>query len=228
MAIYPETTCGQFDNSRTFLNLFWNDHSLMAFISEWLVLTSQLKVGHVYRGPMHSGRWHSPYIRRTRVHPSFAYKQNLLSLNLITEDNIAPYHSPVASSTTPSRARRCCGVSGNLARDTCDLSSILSRRFPMVLGDTTGATCTRISSLDAIRAATAAAQCFDLDVHVYYVAVQNLAYEYGNVSQNTADNSNTPPLHCVQNVQQSDDMPIQLPAGLQCDPVQMPEVVQQK
>ena len=34
--------------------------------------------------------------------------------------------------------------------------------------------------------------------------------------------------HCTQHVQQSVDMSIQLPAGLQCDPVQMPEVVEQE
>ena len=34
--------------------------------------------------------------------------------------------------------------------------------------------------------------------------------------------------HCAQHVQKSVHMSIQLPAGLQCDPVQMAEVVQQE
>ena len=46
------------------------------------------------------------------------------------------------------------GVSGSLARGTRDLNLAESRRFPMVLGDKAGATCARISSLDAIRAVT--------------------------------------------------------------------------
>ena len=47
-------------------------------------------------------------------------------------------------------------------------------------------------------------------------------------STETAESSDTPPIHCVQHVQQSVDMSIQLPACLQCDPVQMAEVVQQE
>ena len=43
----------------------------------------------------------------------------------------------------------------------------------------------------------------------------------------TAERSATPPIHCAQHVQQSVDMSIQLPADLQCDPVQMAEVVEQ-
>ena len=72
------------------------------------------------------------------------------------------------------------------------------------------------------------AQCIDLDVRLYYVAIQNLVYRHGNVPQITAENSDTPPIHCAQHVQQSIDMSIWLPAGLQCDPVQMAEVVQQE
>ena len=70
----------------------------------------------------------------------------------------------------------------------------------------------------------------DLDMHLYYVAVQNLVYRYGNVLQTTAESNDTPPIHCAQHVQQSVDMSIQLqlPAGLQCDRVQMVEVVQQE
>ena len=62
---------------------------------------------------------------------------------------------------------------------------------------------------------------------LYYAAVQNLVYGCGNVTQTTAESSETPLIHCTQHVQQSVDMPIQLPAGLQYDPVQMTEVRQQ-
>ena len=54
----------------------------------------------------------------------------------------------------------------------------------MVLGDTAGVTCARISTLYAVRAATTVrilAQCVDLDVRLYYAAVQNLVYGCGNV-----------------------------------------------
>ena len=51
---------------------------------------------------------------------------------------------------------RCRGVSGILARGTRDVSPAVSRRFPMVLGGTAGAKCARVSSVDAVRATTAA------------------------------------------------------------------------
>ena len=95
----------------------------------------------------------------------------------------------------------------------------------MVLGDTVGATCAQIFSLDAVRAA-AAPQCMDLDMHLYYVTLQNLIYGRGNVLQTTTESSNTLPIHCNQYVQQSVNMSNQLPAGLQCDPIQMAEVIQ--
>ena len=65
------------------------------------------------------------------------------------------------------------------------------------------------------------AQFVDLDVRLYYAAVQDLIYGCGNVPQTTAESSDTPPIHCVQYVQQSVDMSIQLPAGLQCYPVKV-------
>ena len=71
------------------------------------------------------------------------------------------------------------------------------------------------------------AQYVDLDVSLYYAAVQNLVYGCGNVPQTTAESSDTHILS-AQQVQQSFNMSIQLPAGLQCDPVQMVEVVQQE
>ena len=72
------------------------------------------------------------------------------------------------------------------------------------------------------------AQCVNLDMRLYYAAVQNLVYACGKVPQNTNERSDTPPIHCAQNMQQSVNMSIQLPAGLQCDPVQMADVVQQE
>ena len=68
-------------------------------------------------------------------------------------------HSTLQSSLSrhqSSRAWRCRGASGSQARDTRDLSPAISRQFPMVLGDTAGPTCARISSLDAVQAATTA------------------------------------------------------------------------
>ena len=97
----------------------------------------------------------------------------------------------------------------------------------MVLGDKAGATCTRISSLDAIRVTSALTQCVDVDVRLFYAAIQNLICGCGNVPQTTAESSDTSPIHSAQHVQQSVRMCAQLPADLQCDPVQMAEVVQQ-
>ena len=70
------------------------------------------------------------------------------------------------------------------------------------------------------------AQCVNLDVRLYYATVQNLVDRRRNVPQTTAESSDTPPIHCAQHVQQSVDISIQLPEGLQYDPIQMTEVVQ--
>ena len=68
------------------------------------------------------------------------------------------------------------------------------------------------------------AQGVELDVRLYYTAVQNLVYGFGNVPQITAESSDTPPIHCAQHVQQSVNMSVKHPAGLHCDPVQMTEL----
>ena len=65
-------------------------------------------------------------------------------------------------------------------------------------------------------------------MYLHYVTVQNLVCGCGNVPLTTAESSNTPPMDCDQHVQQSFDTSIQLPTGLQCDPIQMAEVVQQE
>ena len=48
-----------------------------------------------------------------------------------------------------------------------------------------------------------------------------------NVPQTNAENSVTPTIYCAQHMHQSIDKSIQLPAGLQCDPIQMAQIVQQ-
>ena len=98
----------------------------------------------------------------------------------------------------------------------------------MVLGDTAGATVPGFLSWMLIGRPSLLAQCIDLDMHLYYVAIQNLIYGYGNVPQIAAESSNTPPIHCAQHVQQCVDMSMQLLASVQSDPVQMAEIVQQE
>ena len=71
-------------------------------------------------------------------------------------------------------------------------------------------------------------QCVDLDVRLYYAAIQNLVCACGNIPQTNAESSDTPSTHGAQHVQQSLDMSIQFPAGLQCDHVQMAEVAHQE
>ena len=68
-----------------------------------------------------------------------------------------PFQSPVDSlRDQSSHARQCHGLTGILVKSTRDLSPAASRQFPMIIGDTAGATCALFSSLDAVRAATAA------------------------------------------------------------------------
>ena len=71
------------------------------------------------------------------------------------------------------------------------------------------------------------AQCVDLDVRLYYAAVQYLVNRCGNVLKTSVEGSDTPPIHCAQHVQHYVNIFIQLPPGLQCDPVQMAELGQQ-
>ena len=47
-------------------------------------------------------------------------------------------------------------LSGSLAKGTSNLSPAASRQFQMVLGDTAGATCALISSLNAVQSVTTA------------------------------------------------------------------------
>ena len=100
------------------------------------------------------------------------------------------------------------GVNGSLVRGMCDLSPAASKRFPGVLGDTAGVICCLGLLFERL---PLLAQCINLDVHLYYVAIQNLVYGYGNVPQSTAESSVTPLIHCAQHVQQSVDMSINFP-----------------
>ena len=86
--------------------------------------------------------------------PLLAYGQKLLSSLKITERQ--SILQSTLSRHRSSRTWRCLGESGSLTRGTRDLSPAASKWFPMVRDDTAGATCARISFLDAVRAATAA------------------------------------------------------------------------
>ena len=116
--------------------------------------TMKPEVGPACRGRMHSGRWLSSGLRRSYIRPSLAYRENLLTSLKTTERHFTLQSNLLWHLS--SRAWRCRGVSGSLARGTCNLSPAASRQFPMGLVDTAGATCARISSLDAVRATTAA------------------------------------------------------------------------
>ena len=110
------------------------------------------EMGPVYHGRMYSERLRSPGVRRKHLRPLLAYRQNLLSTLQTIER-----HSTLQSTLSRhqcSRAWRCRGVSGSMARVKCDLSPDASRRFVMVLGDTAGANSVQISSLDAATAAS--------------------------------------------------------------------------
>ena len=72
------------------------------------------------------------------------------------------------------------------------------------------------------------AQCINLVLCLYYIAIWNLFYGCRNILQAIAESSNALPIHCAQHVQQPVNMSIQLLAGLQCDPIQMAEVVHQE
>ena len=99
-------------------------------------------------------RWCSPGLCHTHIHPSLTYRKKLLSSQKTTE-----CHSTLQSTLSwhqSSCAWWCHSVCGSLARGTHDLSPTANRQFPMVLGDTAGATCVRISPLDAVQVATAA------------------------------------------------------------------------
>ena len=106
------------------------------------------------------------------------------------------------------------------------MSPAASRWLPMILSDTADARCARFLPWMLFGQPLLFAQCDNLDICLYYVAVQNLVYGCGNVPQTTAESSDIPLIHSAQYVQQSVDMYIQLPTGLECNPVQIAEVIQ--
>ena len=155
------------------------------------------------------------YITRIQTEPTLIIKGN-------------DYYSTLQSTLSwhqSSRAWQCHAVSVSLARGTRDLSPAASRQFPVILDDTAGATLC-LYFFSAVQAATT--------VHTmrrsWCASVLNGHPEPGlqvwECSQTTAESSDTLPIHCAQHVQQSVDMSIHLPAGLQCDSIQMAEVVQ--
>ena len=108
-----------------------------------------LRWGLCFMGECTPKKWCSPDLCHTHVCPSLKYRQNLLSWLKTVER-----HSTLQS--TLSRHQSSWGVSSSLARSTRDQSPTASRRFPVVIDDTAGATYAQISSLDAVRVATAA------------------------------------------------------------------------
>ena len=176
------------------------------------------EVEPVCDGRMRSERWRSPCLFRKRVRPSLAYRQT----TLITEDDRAPFHSPVDSFTTPEypclEVSRCKWWPGqrHMWSGSCCKQAVPSGSWRHSMCNMC-----RISSLMLLERPPLLALCVDLDVRLYYSVVQNMVYGYGNVLQSTAESSDTPSIHCDQHFQQSVDMSILLPGGLQCDPVQM-------
>ena len=117
----------------------------------------------------------------------------------------------------------------SLDRGTRDVSPATSRRFPMVLGDTEGATLSRISSLDAVWAAKPSRTMHrSWCASILHGRPEPGLWVWEYSTDNSAESSDTPPIHCALHVQQSVNVSIQLPAYLQCDPVKMAVVVQQE
>ena len=177
------------------------------------------------RGRMHFGRC-SPDLCLTRVRPSAAYRQNLHS-SLKTTERYSTIHSTVSRHQS-SRARWCRDISDSLARGTSNLSPAASdgSQWSLVTQEVQHAH--RFLRWMLFEWPQLLAQCVDLDVRLYYAVVRNLVYGNGNFPQTAVEISDTPSIHFVQLVQQSVDMTIQLPACLQCDPVQSAEVLQQE
>ena len=168
----------------------------------------------------------TPHLHHTCVHPSLAYRKNLL-WSLKTIERLSTFQSTLLWHQS-SHAWQCHGVSGSLARGTHDLSPAASRWFPMVLGYTAGATCAQISSLVAVRAATAACtMCLSWQAPLLSGHLESGLW-VRECSTDHCWKSDTPPIHCAKHVQQSINMSIQLPIDLQCDTIQMAEVVQQE
>ena len=142
------------------------------------------------------------------------------------QQNAIPLSSRLCHNTSVAMLH---GVSSSLARGTCDLSPAASRRFPMVLGGTADVTCAWISSLDAVWAATIARTMHQSWCVSVLHGCPELGLRMWECSTRLLLKAVIHHQYIVpQYVQQSIDMSIQLSAGLQCDPIQMAEVVQQE
>ena len=161
----------------------------------WPLTIWSLRWGPVFRWRILFGIWRSPYVRFTRVRTSLACRQNLHSLLKTTER-----HSSLQS--TLSRHQSSCGcrcrdVSGSLARGERDLKETVPNgpwwhnRCNM---------CSDFFTWMQLGLPIQLAQCVELDVCLYYAAVQNLVYGCGNVLQITTESSDTPPIRCAQHV----------------------------
>ena len=161
-------------------------------------------------GPPHHEAWGGTCVLWVNALQKMTFARSTLYLcmpiqtepTLITEDNRMPFHSPVdLLQHQSSHAWWCRGVSGSLARGTHDLTPAASRQFPVVLGDTAGATCARVFFFWMLFVwPQLLKQCIVLDVCLYYVAIQDLVYGCGNVPQITAGSSDTPLIHCAQHM----------------------------
>ena len=117
--------------------------------------------------------WLRPWRRRC-IYPSLAYRQNLLS-SLKTSE----LHSILQSTLSRHQSSRswwCWSVKWQPGQRHIWSEYCCRETFPMVLVDTAGATCAQISSLDAVRAATAARTKRRFWRASVY---QNLVYECG-------------------------------------------------
>ena len=154
------------------------------------------------------------YVQQSHTNKTYSHRWRQKSV-ICHQSTLSRHHS--------SRAWRCRDVSCSLARGTRHLSPASSRLFPMVLDNTAGVTCAWISPLNLIRVATAAHTMR----RSWRASVLRGRPEPGlRVWECYTD-------HCSKQLNTADTLcptcaAIQLPAALQCDPVQMAEVVQQE
>ena len=129
------------------------------------------------RGRMHSGRWRSPGLFRTRVRPSLTYRQNLHS-SLKTTSAI-PLFSRLFHDTRLAVLGGVVVVSGTLARERRELSSPASRWCSVVLMTQQMQHVPWFIPWILFGRSPLLAQCVNLDAYLYYAAVQNVIYGYG-------------------------------------------------
>ena len=97
-------------------------------------------------------------------------------------------------------------------------SPAASRWFPMVLSDTASAICARSSSLDTVRAATAA-RTMRRSWRASLLRVRpEPGVRGGKIPHTTAENSDTPPIHCIQHVWHPSIWPSSFPQAYNATP----------